>query len=125
MRISDWSSDLCSSDLHHIADHDVEPQLAGLARDRQPLGQPAALVELDVDDIEAADKRGRVGERQCAFVGDEGQGPLQSVEVGLCPARQRLFELRHPRSEEHQSELPLLIRTSYDVYRFQKKNTKY
>src|SRR3546814_17852882 len=71
MRISDWSSDLCSSDLHHIADHDVEPQLAGLARDRQPLGQPAALVELDVDDIEAADKRGRVGERQCAFVSSE------------------------------------------------------
>src|SRR3546814_7760841 len=103
MRISDWSSDLCSSDLHHIADHDVEPQLAGLARDRQPLGQPAALVELDVDDIEAADKRGRVGERQCAFVGDEGQGPLQSVEVGL-------------RSEEHTSELPSLMRTSYAVF---------
>src|SRR3546814_7286993 len=119
MRISDWSSDLCSSDLHHIADHDVEPQLAGLARDRQPLGQPAALVELDVDDIEAADKRGRVGERQCAFVGDEGQGPLQSVEVGLCPARQRLFELR---SEEHTSELQSLMRISYAVFCLKKKN---
>src|SRR3546814_6681788 len=123
MRISDWSSDVCSSDLHY-----VEPQLPRLARDRQSLGQAAALVELDIDDVETPDERGRVGERQRAFVGDEGQGPLQPIEIGLGPAPQRLFELRDPlfdeqrqkrlerpaRSEEHTPELQSLMRISYD-----------
>src|SRR3546814_2841559 len=118
MRISDWSSDVCSSDLHY-----VEPQLPRLARDRQSLGQAAALVELDIDDVETPDERGRVGERQRAFVGDEGQGPLQPIEIGLGPAPQRLFELRDPlfRSEEHTSELQSLLRISYAVFCFKKK----
>src|SRR3546814_18460059 len=56
MRISDWSSDVCSSDL--------------------------------------SDERGGIGERERAFIGDEGQRPLESVEIGFAPAPQRLFELR-------------------------------
>src|SRR3546814_4236498 len=74
MRISDWSSDVCSSDL------------------------------LDIDDVETPDERGRVGERQRAFVGDEGQGPLQPIEIGLGPAPQRLFELRDPLFDEQRQQ---------------------
>src|SRR3546814_1765726 len=75
MRISDWSSDVCSSDL------------------------------LDIDDVETPDERGRVGERQRAFVGDEGQGPLQPIEIGLGPAPQRLFELRDPLFDEQRQQI--------------------
>src|SRR3546814_3786149 len=46
MRISDWSSDVCSSDLVHIAfDHEHAAGLAGSGRGAIELVERAALVE--------------------------------------------------------------------------------
>ena len=51
---------------HHVADHHIEPERFRLPRDREPFGQPAAFIELDIDDVEASDERGGVGERRRA-----------------------------------------------------------
>src|SRR3546814_1037732 len=116
MRISDWSSDVCSSDLSRLgrcgapfraAGRDavflVELSLAGLGGRRQGpparpcLGQPAA----------AGQPEKRAG----------GQGDARPGK-GL-------------RSEEHTSELQSLMRISYAVFCLKKKkstqlqNTKY
>src|SRR5258708_24948492 len=52
----------------HIADHDLQPQTARFVRHRQTLGQTAALVELDVDHVEAAHETRQVGEAERAFI---------------------------------------------------------
>ena len=79
----------------HRPDHHAEAKPARLGRHRQPLGQAAALVELDVDDVEAARRPGKSASDKQAFVaGDRDRGE-QPVELGLAPARQRLLEQRH------------------------------
>ena len=39
----------------HVADHHAQSEASRLVGDQQRLGEAAALVELDVDDVEAAD----------------------------------------------------------------------
>src|SRR3546814_2692468 len=103
MRISDWSSDVCSSDL---------------------LGQPARLVQLDVDAvIERADPRD-IGGGLAAFVGDKGQRCINRIEQRIGAHRHRLFDhfdAHIGRSEEHTSELQSLMRISYAVFCLKKK----
>src|SRR3546814_7324481 len=109
MRISDWSSDVCSSDL---ADH-VWPARGIVAPCQSDL-EPAGLLG----------NRGRpvgevAGERLKA-------GPGQQVDVLRHPARpaalvDHLHEAHQPlvailRSEEHTSELQSLMRISYAVF---------
>src|SRR3546814_2964988 len=133
MRISDWSSDVCSSDLsedegrrhrqagaHHVADHDTQPKLAGTGGDRQSLRQAATFVELDIDSVEPADERVQLGERHAAFVGGERQRAVDSLKLRLASARDGLLEQRDVergqqlrRSAEHTSELQSLMRLSY------------
>src|SRR3546814_1718472 len=140
MRISDWSSDVCSSDLlaeealhrlidlrhaGHAADHDDVVDLArrhtgilqrSLHRGHGALdevvhqGFQLGAGQLDVEVL----RPGRIGS-------DERQ-----VDLGLCRRRQldlRLFRLFLQRSEEHTSELPSLMRISYAVFRLTKKKT--
>src|SRR3546814_2664156 len=121
MRISDWSSDVCSSDLLvRQAEHpDPALEAAGLqddvvAADLRQRAREAAVVagELEVaprgvgtvlreDRVEAAEVAG--GERV----------PFHRVAAGLLQ-----------RSEEHTSELQSLMRISYAVFCLkQKKRT--
>ena len=46
---------------HHAADHDLEAARARRGGQRQRLGEPAGLVELDVDGVVAPGERGEVG----------------------------------------------------------------
>src|SRR3546814_8390399 len=101
MRISDWSSDVCSSDLQRLAEGD-DPRLGrgvvGLARiagDADHRG--------DVDDAALARLHHAAHHRLAAAV-DAG-------EVGV-----------EDRSEEHTSELQSLMRISYAVFCLKKKN---
>src|SRR3546814_7147491 len=104
MRISDWSSDVCSSDLQRdearrfVAvfrphtrnaddDHAVE-----MARDREIVRRPPRLA-------------------------------AQPLERKDRDALQRLGNMEH-RSEEHTSELQSLMRTSYAVFCLKKKKKK-
>src|SRR3546814_1896716 len=106
MRISDWSSDVCSSDLQQ--DHPGED---GSGRSRSP-GALSALRQLHVPEA-----------------GGEGKG-LQRLSVadrqGLAyravPEPQRGGRGVARRSEEHTSELQSLMRISYAVFCLKKKH---
>src|SRR3546814_6116327 len=104
MRISDWSSDVCSSDL--IADPGVGRPAQRNAPDR------------DVTIGDDADQPLAVAHRQDSgvdFRHDAG-GVLQG-RVGIDD-----FHLaRHARSEEHTSELQSLMSISYAVFCLKKK----
>src|SRR3546814_5197762 len=115
MRISYWSSDVCSSDLLAVLHH--HQAVGQQARDRQIVGdddggepklahQAAQQVEeagLD-GNVEAA---GRLVHEYEARLGHQVARDLQA----LLHAAREVF-----RSEEHTSELQSLMRTSYAVF---------
>src|SRR3546814_3840503 len=125
MRIRDWSSDVCSSDL-------VDRQLACLAAPATQVHQ--CLVDRDLPQPaperaavaapEVADPRDHLEHRllqhvrrRIAVAADaQGQGEHRALEAAV-----DLFE---GRSEEHTSELQSLMRISYAVFCLKKKNTK-
>src|SRR3546814_4181118 len=102
MRISDWSSDVCSSDL-------VEVELAAIVVVDLPLGIP---------------QQGRdiVQRRRSVASLHEGTGRrFQYSRPALFLAAES--RLGFPRSEEHTSELQSLMRISYAVFCLKKKKT--
>src|SRR3546814_3064097 len=102
MRISDWSSDVCSSDLcWHILRH-----LARIDEDRGnwPLFQNSGDIRVHLRMIE---KR----QRKCTPTRQTAQ------------TRQRPGNIAQDRSEEHTSELQSLMRISYAVFCSQKKHS--
>src|SRR3546814_8563359 len=117
MRISDWSSDVCSSDLHaqrgDLGEHRVveERVQRALEPEQQAHGSGAHLG----------------GDGQAVGLGCVDASQHLAVAVGVKGAlhereRQRPTRLGH-RSEEHTSELQSLMRISYAVFCLKKKNT--
>src|SRR3546814_9761524 len=128
MRISDWSSDVCSSDLptrskrrassastsrfwRRVSDRSparlslMQPQRRAEQRHRdRGERDPAPRHEADIVDVAAA---------AAAPVGDLGDGEQ----------RPRADTHRQHRSEEHTSELQSLMRISYAVFCLKKKKT--
>src|SRR3546814_5873803 len=122
MRISDWSSDVCSSDLHASPNHRLfNPAALARAGDRR-----AALRDRCVERHEAPDR--------CRTRHHQRPGPDQYQGGRLFTARSRAADhlsdrdrdRGHPqpqlytldlalRSEEHTSELQSLMRNSYAV----------
>src|SRR3546814_10194953 len=116
MRISDWSSDVCSSDLvegEEMRDHlpggggEIAVEQACRARGLHCAG-PVALRFGERQEVELERRLDQPGGEVGAF--DVEADP---VEAG-CRARQR--------SEEHTSELQSLMRISYAVFCLKKKN---
>src|SRR3546814_5791858 len=112
MRISDWSSDVCSSDLVGIAPHAVGRQHSG-----QPFECGGAIVEAG---------RIGVGQRLVDMQADMSGAP--SVIKADVQQMRCQRQLRHDagliekvRSEEHTSELQSLMRISYAVFCLKKK----
>src|SRR3546814_3642921 len=113
MRISDWSSDVCSSDLEaerpaHLLR--VEPDGAAdgsrRAEDAGGAGDvPAAVVVIGIDGVADA---------ALHFDADNERGQ-QVAARQRADLRQRQ-QRRSDRSEEHTSELQSLMRTSYAVF---------
>src|SRR3546814_10898523 len=107
MRISDWSSDVCSSDLVAYRDHaDGRHRAADRAalRDARSRGCHAALSVAVAADLARQSGRRR---RPCRIRAGRGGGGMAA----------RL------RSEEHTSELQSLMRISYAVFCLKKKKT--
>src|SRR3546814_5267648 len=100
MRISDWSSDVCSSDLWQRAD----PRYGQGDDRRSHRGRGAG----------AAAPARRAARLQ-------GHRHLRRRICGPDPLS--LFDLRGARSEEHTSELQSLMRISYAVFCLKKKTT--
>src|SRR3546814_3823182 len=105
MRISDWSSDVCSSDLRLdtlVERH--ERAVGGAHRDDQIL-LVEHLVVLEVVEQRAG--------RALGVGGEEHRGALDAFG--------RAARKRGGRSEEHTSELQSLMRISYAVFCLKKK----
>src|SRR3546814_8934898 len=107
MRISDWSSDVCSSDL---APHQVRarPQLRRLLRRVGDCVKDAGEgFDLHVVGV------------HCPAFQTFGRRADYSNSSEWVPARTKFTRL--PRSEEHTSELQSLMRISYAVFCLKKK----
>src|SRR3546814_3903136 len=99
MRISDWSSDVCSSDLRRIG-----------AAHRRLRERPAA---------QGVPERQRAGDQQQA-----GKEERDKAEQRPRHAVGRRLHDRSERSEEHTSELQSLMRISYAVFCLKKIKRK-
>src|SRR3546814_5573112 len=103
MRISDWSSDVCSSDLNSLAEVTAIDLLNSIVQrmlDQVASGQSNNSNQADSEN-------------------------LRQFNEQLARVRQRLFEREstvNQRSEEHTSELQSLMRISYAVFCLKKKN---
>src|SRR3546814_5533506 len=105
MRMSDWSSDVCSSDLVGARAANVVEAIFGrdgaLARQK-----PRILVEREVADERAA------------IVGTKGGAGGDGAEIARVIALlgDVVLGAGRNRSEEHTSELQSLMSSSYDVF---------
>src|SRR3546814_6080908 len=114
LRISDWSSDVCSSDLN-IDERPVRPSNEGLV----PMQTARTLVEL-----RAVVGGWRTGGHSVALVPTMGAlhaGHLRLVEEARKEADRVVASIFVNRSEEHTSELQSLMRISYAVFCLKKK----
>src|SRR3546814_1306813 len=121
MRISDWSSDVCSSDLHAVAEGQLRV-VHGVA-----VGVHGVLLEAE----RAAQPVDRGQGVAVAQAGDDGAGGGGCVGHGwLLGWTGRCHPMRLPRgrlvdfgirSEEHTFELQSLMRISYAVFCLKKK----
>src|SRR3546814_1273283 len=119
MRISDWSSDVCSSDLGQLARlRFVGDETAIRIDDRRAVRveHGVALADLDILIAHAAEQRDGRADRHRHIGADI---------FALEPLVERAGVLALiARSEEHTSELQSLMRISYAVFCLKKKQTK-
>src|SRR3546814_8396110 len=127
MRISDWSSDVCSSDLFHA--------LFGDAEGRRNIGDLAAFLDQPREAFPARHLVGReprdILDQRCL----DGGGIVAMLENGAGQGIARTIAAfvgdnlgsgeTPRRSEEHTSELQSLMRTSYAVFCLKKKQNQH
>src|SRR3546814_4929177 len=103
MRISDWSSDVCSSDLNNL-------------KAQQQQNDAALASQRNEFDLQA--------KREQAMLSESIARQKAEFEASLA-LRQQEFEedMAERRSEEHTSELQSLMRISYAVFCLKKKKT--
>src|SRR3546814_8757015 len=104
MRISDWSSDVCSSDLCGLDDRGRH--LPVLAAVRQP-GDTIAVRQAEIEHDRVIDRAAQRAVRVRQARGDV---------AGKAPALEPRDREIRKRSEEHTSELQSLMRISYAVF---------
>src|SRR3546814_9335732 len=110
MRISDWSSDVCSSDLSRYR-------------------QPAQACEMEVRDdgslcarFAQPQRAVTPGQSLVLYDGDHCLGGAVIAATDAPLERHRHDTTPRSRSEEHTSELQSLMRNSYAVFCLKKKN---
>src|SRR3546814_6082973 len=112
MRISDWSSDVCSSD--RMAPHGAQaPARAGTLA--APTGRSPASHGIRIE----ASARIRLARMLCGLAVFLLPACIIATPWGLAP-----FVALIVRSEEHTSELQSLMRISYAVFCLKKKQQK-
>src|SRR3546814_1988838 len=117
MRISDWSSDVCSSDLNLSFDSArafTTPRRLALVVAGLPAQQP------DVVEEKKGPKQGAPAQAIDGFMKANGLASLDAAELRETDKGPFYFVVR--RSEEHTSELQSLMRISYAVFCLKKKN---
>src|SRR3546814_9353863 len=141
MRISDWSSDVCSSDLHigpitaerrDIALHPgqreqdiAQPQIGRCPRHWQKTVDPHPVVDRDANSARRS-KSGAVMNRRILAAGDK-TAAMDEQHNRRCHGFARRPDVEAQivtvgaRSEEHTSELQSLMRSSYAAFCLKKK----
>src|SRR3546814_4555091 len=115
MRISDWSSDVCSSDLPRSARSSCIEETPISSVTPETLVTPHSFSKCSI-----SEKRPSMSVSAPPF-----------AATSACPSamasgsRSRAKTCAPWRSEEHTSELQSLMRTSYAVFCWKKKNTIY
>src|SRR3546814_1263546 len=133
MRISDWSSDVCSSDLiaADVGGADLE-QIVEAARDhvafldlRQAAHRGVELAQRVLARVRQLDlSKGDMIETDLGRVDDRAESDDQSAFLHPFDALLARCLDRPTRSDEHTSELQSLIRISYAVLCLKKKTNK-
>src|SRR3546814_1699210 len=121
MRISDWSSDVCSSDLYEVQGQarpflDIGLQvwptagypIAGISQHQRLLRQAICILQSNLE----IENMVRLSRQRRAIHEIVARGRQRPRTVGV----------RNGRSEEHTSELQSLMRISYAVFCLKKKN---
>src|SRR3546814_5959968 len=112
MRISDWSSDVCSSDLERLLHIKASPR-GSLSRSAMVASRLLArLQETDVEPLDLFD----------ADLPPFG-GAVIEGRYALLSGQPVAEDAAADRSEEHTSELQSLMRISYAVFCLKKKKT--
>src|SRR3546814_7865572 len=123
MRISDWSSDVCSSDL--FSDSASENWIDGDVLDRLADEKLAAEAE-SIRAREGYEEIRAVPMTRISFADYDGLRPVRGEipePTAEEEARCAEIEAEMNRSEEHTSELQSLMRNSYAVFCLKQKNT--
>src|SRR3546814_2442398 len=122
MRIRDWSSDVCSSDL---GCDDADSFANGLYETEAPLGASKGMRDplaspVVIDPPERKDLQSRGMPIECL---KHRRSHRDNWKVGDCTSVQPPSRMRQPcpRSEENTSELQSLMRISYAVFGLKKK----
>src|SRR3546814_6437312 len=123
MRIGDWSSDVCSSDLTRVLRQSKSSLFvdAGVSSD-QGFGTAAVFAF-------SGDRTSHVDHNRLAMPdAPDPDTPAPVPDHHARPSSTRHFDMRpttgpHFRSEEHSSELQSLLRISYAVLRHTTKTT--
>src|SRR3546814_4668156 len=111
MRISDWSSDVCSSDLQH---HDRQFAELDAHNPRIPWRYPKSDIDRRSCESDISCSPGSVRKWQTPY-----WDCRSCTRSDHSPSHNREF---YPRSEEHTSELQSLMRISYAVFCLKKKH---
>src|SRR3546814_6928757 len=117
MRISDWSSDVCSSDLERIGSCHASGGVGRQGDRRRDVGEDAVVEDEEVGDdrldMEQAQRRRRDGRHDDVVGGGRNPATHENADDTGHDERER--------SEEHTSELQSLMRISYAVFCLKKK----
>src|SRR3546814_2430919 len=120
MRISDWSSDVCSSDLAQPAQKISRREAGkGTGQQRQRHGREERPVEIAAPQSRRARRHPRFPVSPVPGLPPAGAARLYGIVVCRRPP------LTPDRSEEHTSELQSLMRISYAVFCLKKKTDPY
>src|SRR3546814_6818720 len=109
MRISDWSSDVCSSDLNRICHYSVTPAFT--------VNGPSSATNLTPPD-------GVMCKSHQIFASSPASVAASIASIVASGISRSTVLVGTPRSEEHTSELQSLMRISYAVFCL-KNNTTY
>src|SRR3546814_8111322 len=128
MRISDWSSDVCSSDLgttrtagRHLIRIHQEPEVPITQEDLNMAIDSLLFIDGELRAAEGGKTYDNIGPWTGEVIGQAANASAKDVDAAIAAAR-RAFDETDWRSEEHTSELQSLMRISYAVFCLKKKN---
>src|SRR3546814_10146699 len=114
MRISDWSSDVCSSDLHGRFWWELRACAYYEAFEKPKI----SYQEIQFFPQYALDVEGQLGNNKTFLIANADSGLLAVLNSPL------MWWFNWRRSEEHTSEIQSLMRNSYAVFCLKKTHTR-